>query len=116
MITLNNQINAARDATKTQTSDVEAFKSGDFGFLGIVDLDRLVFAPIPMRRQSISLTANRLPRVDIVTMYPGADGRLLQAAVGVGAKGIVIQALGLGNVNVPMYEAIKKIVPLKYLM
>jgi L-asparaginase len=108
MITLNNHINAARDATKTQTSDVETFKSGDFGFLGIVDLDRVVFARNPMRRQSIGLKANRLPRVDIVTMYAGADGNLLQAAVAAGARGIVIQALGLGNVNVPMYEAIKK--------
>src|SRR5215475_9101337 len=30
MIALNNQINAARDATKTHTSSVETFKSGDF--------------------------------------------------------------------------------------
>jgi L-asparaginase/Glu-tRNA(Gln) amidotransferase subunit D len=31
MIALNNQINAARDVTKTHTSSVETFKSGDFG-------------------------------------------------------------------------------------
>src|SRR5690348_3827464 len=31
MIALNNQINAAREAAKTHTSDVETFKSGDFG-------------------------------------------------------------------------------------
>jgi L-asparaginase/Glu-tRNA(Gln) amidotransferase subunit D len=37
MIALNNQINAARDATKTYTSSVETFKSGDFGLLGAVD-------------------------------------------------------------------------------
>ena len=47
-------------------------------------------------------------KVDIVTMYAGADGSLLQAAVAAGAKGVVIQALGLGNVNVSMYQAIKK--------
>ena len=39
-------------------------------------------------------------------MYGGADGRLVRAAVASGAKGIVVQALGWGNVNVPMYEAI----------
>lgn len=108
MITLNNQINAAREATKTHTSDVETFKSGDFGFLGVVDQDRIVFGRTPTRRQYIGLKADRLPRVDIVAMYAGADGTLLRAAVAAGAKGIVIQALGWGNVNVPLYEAIKE--------
>ncbi len=37
MIALNNHINAAREVTKTHTSDVETFKSWDFGFLGNVD-------------------------------------------------------------------------------
>jgi len=107
MIVLNNQINAAREATKTHTSDVETFKSGDFGFLGTVDQDRVVFARIPMRRQHIPLKEGPLPRVDIVAMYAGADGNLIRAAVAAGAKGIVIQALGWGNVNIPLYEVIK---------
>ena len=41
-------------------------------------------------------------------MYGGADGAMVKAATAAGAKGIVIQALGWGNVNVPMYEAIKE--------
>ncbi len=39
-------------------------------------------------------------------MYAGADGALVRAAVAAGAKGIVIQALGMGNVNEAMYDAI----------
>lgn len=108
MIALNNQINAAREATKTHTSDVETFKSGDFGFLGVVDNDRVVFARTPLRRQYIALENRPLSRVDIVAMYSGADGALLGAAMDAGAKGIVIQALGIGNVNVPVYEAVKE--------
>lgn len=107
MIVLNNQINAAREATKTHTSDVETFKSGDFGFLGTVDQDRIVFGRTPVRRQHIPLKWNPAPRVDIVAMYAGADGTLIRAAVAAGCKGIVIQALGWGNVNIPFYEAIK---------
>ncbi|NLX18803.1 MAG: asparaginase [Desulfobulbus sp.] len=108
MIALNNQINAARDVTKTHTSDVETFKSGDFGFLGVVDNDRVLFYRAPLRRQHIALTKDDLPYVEIVTMYGGADGRLIKAAVDGGAKGIVVEALGWGNVNIPMYEAIKE--------
>ena len=110
MIAMNGQINAAREATKTHTSAIETFKSGDFGFLGLVDQDRVVFARSPTRRQHIALKGGPLPRVDIVPMYAGADGALLRAAVAAGAKGVVVQALGWGNVNVPLYEAITEAV------
>ncbi len=43
MLAMNNKINAARDVTKTHTSSVETFKSGDFGVLGIVDYDASSF-------------------------------------------------------------------------
>jgi len=106
IIAMNGKINAAREATKTQTSDVETFKSGDYGFLGVVDQDRLVFARTPTRRQYVPVVAARLPRVEIVPMYAGADGTLLKAAVDAGAKGIVIEATGLGGVNSALYDAL----------
>jgi len=114
MLALNGQINAAREATKAHTSSVETFRSGDFGFLGVADSDRVVFYRSPARRQHLPLAGKRdaqgkplpLPRVDIVPMYGGADGALVRAAVAAGSKGIVIQALGWGNMNVPMFEAV----------
>src|SRR5713226_6247276 len=110
MIALNNQINAAREATKTHTSDVETFKSGDFGLLGNADNDRVIFYRAPLRRQHLALRplreGEKLPYIEIVAMYGGADGSLIRAAVTAGAKGVVVQALGWGNVNVAMYEAI----------
>lgn len=109
MLVLNNQINAAREVTKTNTSDVETFKSGDFGFLGTVDEDRIVFARAPLRRQYVALTAAELPRVDIVATYGGNDGALIRAAVAAGAKGLVVAALGMGNVNPATYEAVKEV-------
>ena len=108
MIALNNQINAAREVIKTHTSDVESFKSGDYGLLGNVDHDRVIFYRAPLRRQHIALRRDELPYVEIVAMYGGADGILLRAAIAAGARGIVIQALGWGNVNIPMYEAIEE--------
>jgi L-asparaginase len=110
MIAMNGQVNAAREARKTHTSDVETFKSGDVGFLGVVDHDRVVFYRAPARRQQVTLKGGPLPRVEIVPMYAGADGTLLRAAVAAGAKGVVVQALGWGNVNVPLYNAIKEAV------
>src|SRR3979411_992112 len=106
MIARNNNSNAARDAVKTHTSDVETFKSGDLGFLGYADSDRVVWYRAPLRRQNIPIRAlgewPSLRRVAVVAPYGGADGTLMGAAVAAGAKGLVIQALGWGNVNVPM--------------
>ena len=48
-----------------------------------------------------------MPQVDIVPMYGGADGAALRSAVDRGAKGIVVQALGMGNMNESMFEAVK---------
>lgn len=114
MIALNGQINAAREVTKMHTSSVETFRSGDFGFIGAADNDRVVFYRTPTRRQHVPLVARKdaqgkpvpLPRVDIVAMFGGADGALVRAAIAAGARGIVIQALGWGNMNVPMYDAV----------
>ncbi|MDF1581207.1 MAG: asparaginase [Desulfuromonadales bacterium] len=107
MIAMNNQINAAREVVKTHTSDVETFKSGDYGFIGSADHDRVIFYRTPTRRQHIPLLQDKLPAVEIISMYAGADGAMITAAVAAGAKGVVVQALGWGNVNKPMFAAIK---------
>lgn len=108
MIAMNNQINAVRAVTKTHTANVETFKSGDAGFLGEVWDDRVIFSNAPLRRQTVEFKADvETPRVEIVPMFGGADGSLLRYAVDQGAKGIVVQAVGMGNMNVPMFEAVK---------
>lgn len=108
MIAMNNQINAAREASKSHTADVETFKSGDFGLLGVIDEEQVIFSRQSTRRQHIPLRAAPLPRVEIIPMFAGASGELLRSALTLGAKGIVVQALGLGNVNREMYEAIQQ--------
>ena len=40
-------------------------------------------------------------------MYPGADGSLLRYVVDSGAKGVVVAALGMGNVNPDFFDAIE---------
>jgi len=108
MLVMNSQINAARDVTKTHTSSVETFKSGDWGFLGVIDFDRIVYSRSPLRRQHIPIKLETMPTVDIISTYGGADGYLIKAAVDHGAKGIVVQALGWGNVNPATSALIKE--------
>lgn len=48
-----------------------------------------------------------MPEVEIIAMYGGANGAALRNAADRGVKGIVVQALGMGNMNVPMFEAVQ---------
>jgi len=104
-VTMNGRIHAARDVRKGHTGNVESFHSGEFGPLGTVDEDRVVFARRPLRRRTLPLPA-RVTRVDLVPMVAGADGDQVRHAVTSGAEAIVVAAYGLGNVNAAMHAAI----------
>lgn len=106
LVALNEHVNAAREATKTHTVDVETFRSGEWGYLGSVVNERISFHRTPLRRLHLPLRSPELPRVDIVPMYAGADGALVHAAVAAGARGLVIEAVASGHVNAAMHEAI----------
>lgn len=109
LVVLNDHINAAREVTKTHTLDVETFQSGDWGYLGSLVKDHVVFHRRPTRRLHLPLQAAELPAVEIVAMYPGADGSLVKAAADLGARGIVIQAVASGHVNEAMQDAIVQV-------
>lgn len=113
LVVMNDQVSAARQARKAHTTAVEAFEPGEAGFLGVVEAGRVIFFRPPTPRARIPLVSELLPRVDIVPMYAGADGMQVDGAVQNGAEGIIIEALGLGNVNIEMYNAIVRAIAAK---
>jgi L-asparaginase len=109
LVALNEHINAAREASKTHTTDVETFQSGEWGYLGSVIDDSVIFHRTPTRRLHLPLGVAPLPCVEIVSMYAGASGALVRAAALSGARGLVVQAVASGHVNAAMYEAIRQV-------
>lgn len=111
MIVMNNEINAAREVTKTSTLDVGTFQSLEFGKLGYADEDQIRFYRAPLRRQTIPLAADaKLGRVEIVLHYAGADGALIRGLLDRGGlDGLVIAGAGLGHVSGAMYDVIEQV-------
>ncbi|MCB2226847.1 MAG: asparaginase [Desulfarculaceae bacterium] len=106
VVCLNYYVNAARWAVKTQTTNVQTFTSGQKGYLGYV-LGKVVerWHPRPPRL-TLPLPA-KLAKVTFVADYAGSDGSLIRYAVDHGAKGLVVEGVGSGNVNAEVYGAIK---------
>jgi L-asparaginase len=101
LVVLNDEINSARDVTKTDALRLQTFRSPTHGLLGIVDRDRvMMFRDILQRHTSKSefdvTKLTSLPRVDVVMVYQGATADVIKAIVDLGAKGIVIAGAGAG--------------------
>jgi L-asparaginase len=110
LVVMNGKINAARDVTKTSTTDVETFKTLEFGALGLADNLAVRFYRAPARRQTIPLREqDRLGRIEIVNDYAGADGRLIRLLLRDGnLDGVVVAGTGLGHVSEKTDDAINE--------
>ena len=113
LVCLNDEIQSAREVTKTSTSRLQTFRSPDFGVLGHADGDAIAYYRQPMRRRAPETefdirTLDQLPRVDIAYSYAGDDGTAIRAFIGAGAKGIVLAAFAPGLLSPPEMEAARE--------
>jgi L-asparaginase len=88
------QLHAARSVVKSHTESLDAFTS-------------VPGADAPRERIE---TARIESRVDLVTACVGADAKFLRHALATGAKGIVLEALGGGNVPPAMLPGVREAV------
>ena len=105
-VSLNRYINSARAVRKTQTTNVQTFKSGERGYLGYIFGGKVQRLRDRIDRVRVPLT-DSLPRVDFIATYAGDDGSLVRHAVDSGARGLVVEGVGAGNVNADVFEAIE---------
>lgn len=106
MIVMNTEVNSASEVTKTHTLSLDTFKSMEFGPLGIVDNDEVIFYREITRHDHIE-TERIEENVDLIKCGIGMDSRLLNFCVDSGAKGIVIEAMGRGNIPPHMVQGVE---------
>ena len=113
---LNNEIQSAREVTKSNAFRVDTFDSRDFGVLGFVDSDARVLFYRSVTRPHTTKTPfdvrgrKDLPRVDIVYSYAGADGVLVDALTERRPAGMVLVGFGGGSFPSAFLDAGKRAV------
>ena len=99
LVVANGEINAARDVTKTDTYRLQTFRSREAGLLGYADADRIVYYRSVNRdpgESGLDPALGPLPRVDILYVSVASDPGLAQAALALGAQGLVVAGSGAG--------------------
>ncbi len=112
---LNDEIQAAREVTKTSTYRLQTFRSPDFGVLGHADGDTITYYRRPVRRRTPDTefhirTLQALPRVDIVYTYTGSDGVAVRAFLAAGAQGLVSAGFAPGFSGTEAVEVLEEAV------
>jgi len=106
LVCLNSELNSASEVTKTNSVALNAFRTPSFGPLGMVDNNRVIYYRSIGSRQFQEIeTLNT--KVDLVKTVAGMDSSYLKFLVEKGCEGIVIEALGRGNVPPMMVEGIR---------
>jgi L-asparaginase len=96
LVVVGGEVHSAAEATKWHAQSLRAFHSAR-GPLARVVRGRVVYRRPPVR--AVRLPAPRLvPAVDLHTMAAGVDDALIRASLARGARGLVLEATGAGNV------------------
>ncbi|MBI3123553.1 MAG: asparaginase [Ignavibacteriales bacterium] len=106
LVCLNGEINAASEVTKTHTEDVETFHSLDFGSLGFVEKGKVWFNRLPRKLETLKASTIN-SNVDLIKVYAGMNEKFFRFSADSGVEGIVVEAMGVGNVPPEAFEGIK---------
>ncbi|MGL5347710.1 MAG: asparaginase [Peptostreptococcaceae bacterium] len=106
LVVLNNEVLLASEATKTNTLSLNTFQALCSGPLGIIDCNELVLSKVKGRRTVID-TDSVESKVALFKSGVGMDADFIRFAADSGYKGIIVEAMGRGNIPPQMYEGVK---------
>lgn len=109
LVVLNDEIHTAENVTKTHTSNVSTFQSPQFGPIGIVTKQGVLFHHMPSYHENYTI-ADITKKVVIVKAHAGMDSSLLLAVQDLNVHGVVIEALGQGNMPPATVPGIKALI------
>ena len=109
LVCMHGEVNAASEVTKIFSNEFETFQSLDFGTLGFVQKDRVLYNRLPRFLETIK-TDKLNTNVDLLTVYAGMDEKFFNLSADSGAEGLVIEALGIGNVPPAAFKGVEYVI------
>lgn len=109
LVVMNDEIHSAQNTTKTSTSNVATFQSPQYGPLGIITKESVIFHHTILARstQSIDQVSSN---VFLLKAYAGMDAQIIQAIQSANPDGLVIEALGQGNLPKAMLPPLQELI------
>jgi len=114
LVALNDELDYARNVTKTNTSNVQTFVSLNRGPAALMNTGKVTWFQAMDKKQGAASAfsiegLSKLPRVDILYAYPNMSVDLIDAAVRDGAQGLVIAGVGDGNMTQPALDRLAQV-------
>lgn len=114
LLVMNENILSARDAWKTDNRRPETFQSTGFGYLGVVDPDRILFYrkllhPYTLQAPFDIMQIDSLPRVEMVSDFTGFDAGILDYFDSRNLEGLVFQSFAGGRLSTGAEEGLARL-------
>ena len=107
LVCFNGEFNSASEVTKANSMALNAFRTPNFGPIGIVDNDNVIFYRDANYSEKYDVSEIK-KQVALIKCVVDMDSSYIDYLIEKGCGGIVIEALGRGNVPPKMVDGIKK--------
>lgn len=107
LVCLNDELNCASEVTKANSMSLSAFRSPAFGPVGIVDNNKVIFYRDTLNKEHI-IGEKIENNVQLIKCVSGMDSKFIDFSIETGCKGIVIEAMGRGNIPPMMVDGVKR--------
>ena len=107
LVVMNDEVHTATYVTKTHTTNVATFQTPTFGPIGLVSKNEVIYFQKLVREEHYSVNTIG-KKVYLLKAYAGMGDELINAVLNLGADGLVIEALGAGNLPPKTVSAIRE--------
>lgn len=109
LVVMNDEIHSAVNVTKTSTSNIATFQSPQYGPLGVITKEMVIFHHNILQREHYKIDQIHSD-VFLLKAFAGMDNKIFDAVFAAYPDGLVIEAFGQGNLPEATMESLKTMI------